>query len=115
MSPRPPIDARDTARVAIDAVLDRFGAGALRVAADAGTRLVHLRGSERYCDRSALLRSLASSVDDWPVPPAGWFVVDERTIYLRSTSAMTVAHNFYAVVDVNRTPQRRAAAKYCPI
>ena len=99
MSTRPPIDARDDARAAIDAVLDRFGPGPLRVAADAGTRLVHLRGSERYCDRSALLRSLASSVDEWPVPPAGLFVVDERTIYLRSTSVMTVAHEFAHALD----------------
>jgi len=41
-----------------------------------------------------VLRRLASGVDDWPVPPAGLFVVEERTIYLRSTSPMTVAHEF---------------------
>jgi hypothetical protein len=89
MSIRPAVDAAPDARTAIDAVLDRFGTGALRVAASAGTQLVHLRVAERYRDRSPVLRRLASGVDDWPVPPAGLFVVEERTIYLRSTSPMT--------------------------
>jgi hypothetical protein len=99
MSIRPAVDAAPDARAAIDAVLDRFGAGALRVAASAGTRLVHLRVAERYGDRSPVLRRLASGVDDWPVPPAGLFVVEERTIYLRSTSPMTVAHEFAHALD----------------
>jgi hypothetical protein len=99
MSIRPAVDATPDARVAIDAVLDRFGPGALRVAASAGTNLVHLRRTERYRDRSAVLRRLASDVDDWPVPPAGLFVVEERTVYLRSTSPMTVAHEFAHALD----------------
>jgi hypothetical protein len=99
MSIRPAVDASPDARAAIDAVLDRFGTGALRVAASAGTQLVHLRVDERYRDRSPVLRRLASGVDDWPVPPAGLFVVEERTIYLRSTSPMTVAHEFAHALD----------------
>lgn len=94
MRNRPDVDARSDSRIAIDAVLDRFGPGALRVAVDAGVRLVHLRGAEAYRDRARALRRLASGVDDWPVPPAGLFVVEERTVYLRSTSPMTVAHEF---------------------
>ncbi|MEO7038929.1 MAG: hypothetical protein ABI186_02740, partial [Candidatus Elarobacter sp.] len=54
---------------------------------------------EGYCDRSRTLRRLASSVDGWPVPPAGLFVVEERVVYLRSTSAMTVAHEFAHALD----------------
>ena len=99
MSERPEVDAAPGARAAIETVLDRFGPGPLRVAASAGTRLVHLRGADRYCDRSPVLRRLESSVDDWPVPPAGLFVVEERTIYLRSTSVMTVAHEFAHALD----------------
>ena len=98
MSERPEVDAAPAARVAIDAVLDRFGPGPLRVAAVAGTRLVHLRDADRYRDRSPVLRRLASGVDDWPVPPAGLFVVEERTIYLRSTSVMTVARELGLLV-----------------
>jgi hypothetical protein len=98
MRNRPAIDASPDATAAIDAVLDRFGSGALRVAASAGVRLVHLRGSERYRDRSRALRRLASGVDDWPVPPAGLFVVEERAVYLRSTSPMTVARQLGLLV-----------------
>ena len=99
MRNRPPIDARSDALAAIEAVLDRFGPGALRVATNAGVRVVHLRGSEAYRDRSRALRRLASGVDEWPVPPAGLFVVEERTVYLRSTSPMTVAHEFAHALD----------------
>ena len=99
MRNRPAVDARADAHAAIDAVLDRFGPGALRLAANAGVKLVHLRGREAYRDRSRALRRLASGVDDWPVPPAGLFVVEERAVYLRSTSPMTVAHEFAHALD----------------
>jgi hypothetical protein len=99
MRNRPPVDASPDTVAAIDTVLDRFGRGALRLAANAGVRLVHLRRSEAYRDRSRALRRLASGVDDWPVPPAGLFVVEERAIYLRSTSPMTVAHEFAHALD----------------
>ncbi len=99
MRNRPAVDARPEARAAIEAVLERFGPGALRVATNAGVRLVHLRGSEAYRDRSRVLRRLASGVDDWPVPPAGLFVVEERTVYLRSTSPMTVVHEAGHALD----------------
>ena len=33
------------------------------------------------------------------MPPAGLFVVEERTVYLRSTSPMTVAHEFAHALD----------------
>jgi len=99
MRDRPAVDASPEASAAIDAVLDRFGIGALRVAASAGVRVVHLRPREAYRDRSRALRRLASGVDDWPVPPSGLFVVEERAVYLRSTSPMTVAHEFAHALD----------------
>ncbi|HEX3465407.1 MAG TPA: hypothetical protein VHS78_15265 [Candidatus Elarobacter sp.] len=99
MRNRPAVDASPDARSAIDIVLDRFGTGALRAAATAGVRVVHLRAREAYRDRSRALRRLAHGVDDWPVPPAGLFVVEERAVYLRSTSPMTVAHEFAHALD----------------
>ncbi len=99
MQSRPAVDAAPDACAAIDPVLDRFGGGALRLAAGAGVRVVHLRPREAYRDRSRALRRLASGVDEWPVPPAGLFVVEERAVYLRSTSPMTVAHEFAHALD----------------
>jgi len=96
----PPISSDDD-RIhhAVEATLARFGAGANRVACEAGTRIIVLRRHERYGDRSPTLRRLAVGVDDWPIPPAGLFVVEERTMYLRSFSAMTVAHEFAHALD----------------
>ena len=84
---------------AIDAVIRRFGPGALALARRNGTRIVTLHAAERYADRSPALRRLGAGVDGWPIPPAGLFVVEERTIYLRSTSPMTVAHEFAHALD----------------
>jgi hypothetical protein len=99
MRNRPVVDASPEARLAIDSVLDRFGCGALRIAASAGVRITHLRGTEAYRDRSRAVRNLPSGVDHWPIPPAGLFVVAERAIYLRSISPMTVAHEFAHALD----------------
>jgi hypothetical protein len=86
-------------QVAIETTLQRFGPGAARVAHDAGIRIVALGRKDAYRDRSRALRRLAASVDDWPIPPAGLFVVEERTMYLRSFSPMTVAHEFAHALD----------------
>lgn len=79
--------------------LAHFGEPALRYAARRNVRIVPLEAAQRYCDASAALRRLAVDVDAWPVPPAGLFVVEERTVYLRSASPMTVAHEFGHALD----------------
>ncbi len=81
------------------ATLLRFGAGALGYALRARTRIVLLRPSERYRAGSPALARLGIDVDAWPAPPAGLFVVEERTLYLRSRSPMTVAHEFGHALD----------------
>jgi hypothetical protein len=78
-------------RAAIESTLRRFGPGAARVAYAAGIRIVALRRKDGYRDQSRALRRLAAGVDDRPIPPAGLFIVEERTTYLRSFSPMTVA------------------------
>ena len=60
MRNRPAVDASADAQLAIDAVLDRFGVGALRLAASAGVRLVHLRGTEAYRVELAASHSVQS-------------------------------------------------------
>jgi hypothetical protein len=89
-----PLIAREIA-----VTLARFGPGALRFALSFGIRIVPLSEGERYGTASAALRRLGVDVDAWPVPPAGLFVVEEKAVYLRSTSPMTVAHEFGHALD----------------
>lgn len=93
------IDATDEQREIILDVISRYGASALKLTFNAGTRIVVLKPREQYRDRSRALRRLAAAVDEWPVPPAGLFVVEERTIYLRSVSKITIGHEFAHAVD----------------
>ncbi|HKU68249.1 MAG TPA: hypothetical protein VJP85_10775 [Candidatus Baltobacteraceae bacterium] len=89
----------NTACNAIVATLNRFGAQAIAFALANRTRIVPLAPAQRYDDASAALKRLGVDVDGWPAPPAGLFVVEERTVYLRSHSAMTVAHEFGHALD----------------
>lgn len=82
----------------------RRGAGTFRrrgadVRACARHPHVPLSASQRYRDASVALRRLGADVDAWPVPPAGLFVVEEKTVYLRSATPMTVAHEFAHGLD----------------
>lgn len=84
---------------AVAQTLARFGEPALHFAAQSGTRIVTLAPKTRYDAASPALRRLGVDVDAWPAPPAGLFVVEERTVYLRSRSPMTVAHEFGHALD----------------
>lgn len=79
--------------------LTLFGDSALRFALARGIRIVVLANRQRFAQASAALRRLGVDVDSWPAPPAGLFVVEERTMYLRSRSPMTVAHEFGHALD----------------
>jgi hypothetical protein len=83
----------------IATALTPFGEPALAYAVEHGIRIVALSKARRYCDASHALRRLGVDVDAWPVPPAGLFVVEERTVYLRSATPMTVAHEFGHALD----------------
>ena len=87
------------ARRAIARTLQRFGARALAFAVHGGVRVIALHPDQGYADASRAIRQLRICVDAWPAPPAGLFVVEERTVYLRSLSAMTVAHEFGHALD----------------
>jgi hypothetical protein len=79
--------------------LARFGRDALVFARRHDVRVVPLHHAERYVRASPALTRMGVDVDAWPAPPAGLFVVEERSVYLRSRSPMTVAHEFGHVVD----------------
>jgi hypothetical protein len=84
---------------AIAQTLARFGEAALRFALARGIRIVPLRTGQRYSEASRALARLGVDVDAWPVPPAGLFVVEERAVFLRSASPMTIAHEFAHALD----------------
>lgn len=89
---------RPSERAVIE-TLARFGRGALAYAVGGRIRVALLRRAERYGSASPALTRLGIDVDAWPAPPAGLFVVEERTLYLRSRSPMTVAHEFGHALD----------------
>jgi hypothetical protein len=84
----------------VAAHFDRFPAHLRALMVRDGYRTVVLAEGERYADRSRALRDLGENgVDHWPVPPAGLFVIPERTLYLRSTCVMTVVHELGHALD----------------
>jgi hypothetical protein len=94
------LHAAESARcTSILETLARFGPKAIAFALSHGTRIVPLAHAQRYDEASSALKRLGVDVDAWPAPPAGLFVVEERTVYLRSHSAMTVAHEFGHALD----------------
>jgi hypothetical protein len=92
-------DRRRAAEPQVIETLLRFGHGALAYAVRNAIRILLLRPGERYREASAALARLGIDVDAWPAPPAGLFVVEERALYLRSRSPMTVAHEFGHALD----------------
>lgn len=93
---------RDCGRAAEPPVIEtllRFGPGALAYAVRSRVRIVLLRTGELYREASPALARLGIDVDAWPAPPAGLFVVEERALFLRSRSPMTVAHEFGHALD----------------
>lgn len=92
-------DTSEAVRTTISKALAKYGEPALRFAASKGIRVHALGKGERYATASAALARLGIDVDCWPAPPAGLFVVEERTVYVRLRSAMTVAHEFGHALD----------------
>jgi hypothetical protein len=89
-----------TPEAVIRAQRDRaYGEAAARIACDFGARFIELKPGEGYRDRSRALKRLSANVDSWPVPPAGLFVVAERTVYANSLSPMTIAHEWGHALD----------------
>ncbi len=96
--------SRQDART-INDVIDGYGP-AFRAWLDSNhTRIVVLKAAQRYADVSPFVRR-EPTFDDWALPPAGLFVTHEATVYLRSLSPMTVAHELVHAYDRARGPGR---------
>ena len=83
-------DAR--ARTLIEAWLEHMGPDVCDVLAGTGVKITVLRAAQTFSEVSPALRRLGAGVDRWPIPPAGLFVVEERSVILRSLSPMTFFH-----------------------
>ena len=86
-------------RSEIAKVLERFGDSILARVVKSSASIRPLRKRETYTEASPALARLGIDVDSLPAPPAGLFVVEERTVYLRSLSPMTIAHEFGHALD----------------
>jgi len=93
------VEASPGAHATIAPHLCAYPAPLLQRLVVAGCRVRPLAQKEGYRDVSPALRRLGLDVDAWPVPPAGLFVVEERTVYLRSLSAMTIGHEVAHAID----------------
>ena len=87
-------------RAVVLSVLARYPAGTSELLQKARCSVYVLNKKEAYRTASAGLRRLGIDVDSWPAPPAGLFVVEERTVYIRSVSEMTIGHELGHAVDL---------------
>jgi len=92
-------DVASDVQTQIADVLGNFSQAILHRVVEANAVVRPLKRGERYREASPALNRLGIDVDAWPAPPAGLFVVEERTVYLRSRSPMTVAHEFGHAID----------------
>lgn len=83
----------------IASTLAHFPLYVLQFIAKSGVTIHPLPQGALYRERSPALARLGIDVDVWPAPPAGLFVVEERAVYLRSLSPMTVSHELGHAID----------------
>ncbi len=93
------VDASDCHRATIAPHLHAYPTPLLERLVAAGCRVRPLHDGERYRVVSPALRRLGVDVDAWPVPPAGLFVVEERMVYLRALTPMTIGHEVAHAID----------------
>ena len=82
-----------------DEALGRFGDAALVKTYEHGIRISVLAHDETYRDHSTVLRTLGIDVDAWSPPPAGLFIVQERMMFIKRLTPMTVVHEFGHAID----------------
>jgi len=93
------VDASDCHRATIAPHIHAYPTQLLERLVATGCRVRPLQDGERYRHVSPALRRLGVDVDAWPVPPAGLFVVEERTVYLRAVTPMTIGHEVAHAID----------------
>ena len=93
-------NATDQDRLTIIETLSKFPIEIIEMSSDAGTKIRVLRPGEKYRKASPALNRFGVDVDAWPVAPRGLFVLEEKTLYIRTVSVMTIGHEFCHSVDL---------------
>lgn len=86
-------------RAKVQRILNKFGGAALERMSAARGKVYILADGQKYAEASPELQRLGIDVDGWPAPPAGLFVVAERTVYIRDCSPMTIGHECGHLLD----------------
>ena len=89
-----------SARAKIEGYFESLGIDVCAVLAAFGARFIVLEEGQGFSDVSPVLRRIVAGVDNWPIPPAGLAIVEERTVILRSLSPMTFFHETMHLIDM---------------
>ncbi|MBV8171365.1 MAG: hypothetical protein JO219_05470 [Candidatus Eremiobacteraeota bacterium] len=93
--------------------LSHYGQAALAAAAAAGVRIATVPEGQAFSTFSSAVARCAPAIDQWPSPPSGLFIVDEKRILLRARSLrMTAAHEFAHALDAVLARKRRSYFSY---
>jgi hypothetical protein len=98
--------------VLVDA-LACYGDSALCEAVDAGVSIAMVPEGQAFASFSSSVARCAPAIDQWPSPPSGLFVVEEKRILLRERSLrMTGAHEFAHAIDALLAHKKRSYFSY---
>jgi hypothetical protein len=103
----------DTAPAMLVHALAPYGELALTQAVAAGVSIALVPEGHAFASFSSSVARCAPAIDEWPSPPSGLFVVDERRILLRARSLrMTAAHEFAHALDALLARKKRSYFSY---
>ncbi len=90
-----------------------YGEPALCAAVHGGVSIAIVPEGQAFASFSSSVARCAPAIDQWPSPPSGLFVVEERRILLRERSLrMTGAHEFAHALDALLARKKRSYFSY---
>jgi len=90
-----------------------YGEAALSAGVAAGVSIAMVPEGQAFASFSSSVARCAPAIDQWPSPPSGLFVVEEKRILLRERSLrMTGAHEFAHAIDALLARKKRSYFSY---
>jgi len=93
------VNASDDQKAQVVEHLSLYPYHLVKLCKTAGTKIHILQEGEGYLGASKYLSNLSIEIDSWPNPPAGLFVVEERTIFIKQLNQLTMTHEFGHALD----------------